>query len=112
MDKIQRCVDHLIESIKEGDAYQRYLSCEEKLKEHPELRRKIDEFRLAAYRLNNEDTNGDMYVKIEQFEEKYKDFQKNPLVNEFLEAELDICKVLQRVGTSIQGGVVIEIPQA
>lgn len=54
MDKIQRCVDHLIESIKEGDAYQRYLSCEEKLKEHPELRRKIDEFRLAAYRLNNE----------------------------------------------------------
>ena len=40
MDKVQMCVDSLIEAIKEGEAYQRYVECEEKLKEEPELRKK------------------------------------------------------------------------
>ena len=28
MDRVQMCVDSLIQAIKEGEAYQRYLSCE------------------------------------------------------------------------------------
>lgn len=111
MDKIQRCVDSLIEAIKDGDAYQRYLLCEEKLKAEPELREKIDEFRAAVFRFNNEDTSADLFDEIDRFEQIYQDFRKNPIVNEFLEAELDVCKLLQRVETRIQGGVAIQIPQ-
>ena len=85
MDRVQMCVDSLIQAIKEGEAYQRYLSCEEKLSKDAELRKKIDRLRADVYR-------------------------KNPLVNEFLEAELDVCRLLQKVSDRIQSGVHIQIP--
>ncbi len=111
MDKIQRCVDNLIELICEGETYQRYIHCEKKLHEHPELLKKIDEIRVAAYRLNNGENSGDMYAQIEQFEQKFHEYHRISLVNEFLEAELDVCKMLQQIGTNIQGGVAIRIPK-
>lgn len=111
MDRIQMCVDSLIEAVREGEAYQRYLNCEEKLKAQPELRERIDEFRAAVFRLNNDESSGDLYEKIDQFEKQYQDFRKDPVVNEYLEAELDMCKLMQRINRRIQGGVDIQIPQ-
>ena len=94
MDRVQMCVDSLIQAIKEGEAYQRYLSCEEKLSKDAELRKKIDRLR----------------ADVDQFEREHRDFRKNPLVNEFLEAELDVCRLLQKVSDRIQSGVHIQIP--
>lgn len=111
MDRIQMCVDSLIEAVREGEAYQRYLNCEEKLKAQPELRERIDDFRAAVFRLNNDENSGDLYEKIDQFEKQYQDFRKDPVVNEFLEAELDMCKLMQRINRRIQGGVDIQIPR-
>lgn len=111
MDRIQMCVDSLIEAVREGETYQRYLNCEEKLKVQPELREQIDEFRAAVFHLNNEESSGDLYEKIDQFEKKYQDFRKNPVVNEYLEAELDMCKLMQRISSRIQSGVDIQVPQ-
>lgn len=41
MNKIQECVEKLLEVIREDSAYQRYLACEEKLKSNPELKKQI-----------------------------------------------------------------------
>ena len=111
MEKIQRCVDALMEEIRQGETYQKYVRCEKKLHETPELLKQIDEMRVAAYRLNNGEGNGDIYAQIEQYEQKFHECRKNPLVNEFLEAELDVCKMMQEIGTCIQGGVTIRIPK-
>ncbi len=111
MEKIQRCVDALMQEIRQGETYQKYIRCERKLHEHPELLKKIDEMRAAAYRLNNGEGNGDIYTQIEQYEKKFHEYRRNPLVNEFLEAELDVCKMMQEIGTRIQGGVTIRIPK-
>ena len=111
MDKIQTCVDALIEAIQEGEAYQHYMACEEKLKQQPELREKIDEFRAAVFHLNNDDSGEDLFEKIDHFENKYQEFRKNPLVNEFLEAEVDVCRMLQRITNKIQSSADIQIPQ-
>lgn len=111
MDRIQMCVDSLIEAVREGEVYQRYLNCEEMLKAQPELREKIDEFRAAVFHLHNDESSGDLYERIDQFEKEYQEFRKNPIVNEFLEAELDVCKMMQRINNRIQNGVHIQIPQ-
>ena len=111
MDKIQRCVENLMEEIRQGETYQKYICCEKKLHEHPELWKKIDEMRIAAYRLHNGESNGDIYAQIEQYEQKFHEYRKTPLINEFLEAELDVCKMLQEIGTRIQGGLTIRIPK-
>ena len=79
--------------------------------EKPELREKIDEFRVAVFRLNNDNGNEDLYESIDRFEKEHQEFRKNPIVNEYLEAELDVCKMMQRINSRIQGGVDIHIPQ-
>ena len=104
MDKIQMCVDSLITAIRDGEAYRRYLDCED-------LRKKIDEFRAAVYHLNNAEEQIDLFDKIDEFEKEYREFRKIPVVNEFLEAELDVCRLLQRVGARIQSGVDVRIPR-
>ena len=48
MNKIQECVEKLLEVIREDSAYQRYLACEEMLKSNPELKKQIDEFRVMT----------------------------------------------------------------
>ena len=63
------------------------------------------------FHLHNDESNGDLYEKIDQFENEYEDFRKNPIVNEYLEAELDVCKLMQRISNRIQIGVDIQIPQ-
>lgn len=111
MDRIQMNVDSLIGAIKDGEAYLRYAKCEEKLKEQPELRSKIDEFRAAVFHFNNDDSSEGLFEKIDQFERDYQDFRMNPVVNEFLEAELDVCKLVQRVVKRIQTNIDIKVPE-
>jgi hypothetical protein len=42
---------------------------------------------------NSEDL---VFEKIEFFEKEYEDFRDNPLVADFLEAELAFCRMMQR----------------
>ena len=72
MNKIQECVEKLLEVIREDSAYQRYLACEEMLKSNPELKKQIDEFRVAVFHMNNDDTQGDLYDITDEVENRYE----------------------------------------
>ena len=47
MNKIQECVEKLLEVIRE-DSDIRVPACEEMLKSNPELKKQIDEFRVSC----------------------------------------------------------------
>ena len=94
MNKIQECVEKLLEVIREDSAYQRYLACEEMLKSNPELKKQIDEFRVAVFHMNNDDTQEDLYDITDEVENRYEKLRKVPEVNAYLEAELDVCRML------------------
>ena len=66
MNKIQECVEKLLEVIREDSAYQRSLACEDMLKSNPEL-------------------------------------------NAYLEAELDVCRMLQQVQEQFRNGIDLNI---
>lgn len=110
MNKIQECVEKLIEVIREDSAYRRYLACEEKLKANPDLKKQIDEFRVAVFHMNNDDTQGDLYDITDEIENRYENLRKNPDVNAYLEAELDVCRMLQQVQTQFRDGIDLNIP--
>lgn len=113
MEEIQGYVDILVEVIKDSSTYRRYTACENKLKEQPGLRKRIDEFRLAAYQFNNYEKGGtDLFDKLDQFEKEYGEFRRNPAINEFLEAELDVCRMLQKIYSRIEEGASIQIPRS
>ena len=110
MNKIQECVEKLLEVIREDSAYQRYLVCEEMLKSNPELKKQIDEFRVAVFHMNNDDTQGDLYDITDEVENRYEKLRKVPEVNAYLEAELDVCRMLQQVQEQFRNGIDLNIP--
>lgn len=112
MQKIEMCLSTLITSIKEGETYKKYQFCEEKLKEQPELRERVNEFRKAVFQLNNDESDENLFEKVDAFENKYQEFRKIPMVNEYLEAELDMCRLMQKVQREIHEAVEISIPLA
>ena len=103
-------VEKLLEVIREDSAYQRYLACEEMLKSNPELKKQIDEFRVAVFHMNNDDTQGDLYDITDEVENRYEKLRKVPEVNAYLEAELDVCRMLQQVQEQFRNGIDLNIP--
>ena len=110
MNKIQECVEKLLEVTREDSAYQRHFACEEMLKSNPELKKQIDEFRVAVFHMNNDDTQGDLYDITDEVENRYEKLRKVPEVNAYLEAELDVCRMLQQVQEQFRNGIDLNIP--
>ena len=66
----------------------------ERVKQYPDLKKQIDEFRRRNFEMQNSEDL--VFEKIEFFEKEYEDFRDNPLVADFLEAELAFCRMMQR----------------
>ena len=76
----------------------------------PELKKQIDEFRVAVFHMNNDDTQGDLYDITDEVENRYEKLRKVPEVNAYLEAELDVCRMLQQVQEQFRNGIDLNIP--
>ena len=51
MDKVTECLNALIEEMRESRAYQNYLWMEEELEKDPDLKSRVDDYRIRNYRL-------------------------------------------------------------
>jgi len=53
MDKVTECLDALIEEMRESRAYQNYLWMEEELEKDPDLKSRVDDYRIRNYRVQD-----------------------------------------------------------
>ena len=99
MSNIDDAMNQLIVTIKDSDTYREYLTQLEKVKQQPELKKQIDDYRTRNYELQ---TGKDVaFEKMEQFEREYEAFCENPYVADFLAAELDFCRMMQDINIRI-----------
>ena len=109
MDEITERVYALTEAMKENRDYQRYLFLEAELQKNRELKKQVDEFRLRNYYLQESDV--DLYEAVEEVDREFQELQKIPVVNAYLDAELSVCKMIQRVLETISQEVQIAEPE-
>ena len=83
--------------IQETDTYKEYYNQREKVKKQPELYDKVNEFRQKNFDLQNESDSEDLFDRMEAFDQEYAKFRENPLVDDFLRAELAFCRMMQDV---------------
>lgn len=43
----------------------------------------------------------ELFQRIEEFEREYEKFRENPLVSDFLAAELDFCRMMQEMNNRV-----------
>lgn len=103
MNNIDEALKQLIEAILTSETYTRFDLQRNRVKQVPGLKEQIDEFR----RRNYEFQNGSDYdfAKLDQFEKEYEDFRENPLVSDFLAADLAFCRLIQEINIKITAAI-------
>ncbi len=95
-ENVNQAAEQLIGAIRNTDIYLEYQRQLARAKEQPELKRQIDDYRTRNFELQtSKDTNFD---KIDQFTRENEAFRENPLVSDFLAAELAFCRMMQEIG--------------
>lgn len=95
-ENVNQAVEQMVQAIRNTDAYMEYRRQLGRIKEQPELKKQIDDFRTRNFELQtSKDTNFD---KIDQFTRENEAFRENPRVSDFLAAELAFCRMMQEIG--------------
>lgn len=110
MDKVTECLDALIEEMRESRAYQNYLWMEEKLEKDPDLKSRVDDYRIRNYRLQQSE-NVDLYDAVDSLERDSYALRKSEKANAYLEVELEVCKMVQKVQDRISEEIRIGVPE-
>lgn len=101
-------VDTLVSAIKNTEEYQEYEFQKEKVKRIPELKERIDDFRMKNYELQNSPQSDNLMAEVARFQKEYESFMENPLVADFLQAELAFCRLMQDVNIHITAAIDFE----
>lgn len=99
--ELQREIDIFAEKIRKTDTYRNYLMQVDLINELPELKQQIDEFRVRSFEFQNNTDSEELFDKTDDFVQEYEFFRANPMVDAFLSAELEFCRMMQRVYQSI-----------
>lgn len=101
MNDFERETEGFIQKLYETETCREYFRQREYMKQYPELKAQIDEFRQRNYRLQNETDSNILFDEIDRFEREYEEFRKNPVVSDFLAAELAFCRMYQEINDKI-----------
>ena len=94
----------LNEHIRASEEYQTYLKAKHALRENEVLSRNLQEFRAKNYELQNRQ-GVNPYDEMIELTREYDELLHNSIVSDFLQAEQQICKLLQQVFDSIAEGL-------
>ena len=97
MTELNVAVEKLIDIIRDTEVYTEYERQKEKVNRIPDLKAKIDAYRIRNFEIQNLSGDDDVFQKIEDFEREYESFRENPIVSDFLSAELALCRMMQEI---------------
>ncbi len=103
---MERALNVYIQRILDSDEYREYARIRDKVKRDPELKTRIDEFRKRNFEMHRSEDAA--LEKLEAFEREYGDFMDEPLVSEFLNAELAFCRMMQQNNDIIMRAIQFE----
>lgn len=106
--EVQEALDQLVAAIKNSDIYREYRRHSERVDRTEDLREKINEYRARNFELQNTFHAEDLLDAMEEFERQYEKFREDPLVEEFLSAELAFCRMMQDIEVKLAEAVDFE----
>ncbi|MCM1102380.1 MAG: YlbF family regulator [Clostridium sp.] len=99
MNNIDRSLQLLIADILASEVYRDYKEQCDRVNARSGLKAQIDEFRTRNLELQ---TNGmTTFEEIDNFERQYAELRDDPLVADFLAAELAFCRMMQDINLRI-----------
>lgn len=110
MDVISRNVRILLSVIKRSEVYREYKKQEGILSKNPQLQERVNQFRANNFRLQNEAGSDNMFLVADQLSRESAELRRIPEVNAYLDAELALCKLMQRICRDLTNGIDMNVP--
>lgn len=110
METINRNIHMLIQSVKKSSVYKEYRLQEQILNQNQELAQRVRQFRSENFRLQNEEDRGRMFQLADELSRESAELRRNPQVNAYLDAELALCRMMQRICRMLTEGIEMDIP--
>ena len=108
-DQIRMAAKEYAGKIQETDIYHNYCREKERIKKDPELYAKVNRYRQMTFDLHNNTDKDQLFDRMDSYEKEYESFRENPLVENFLQAELAFCRMIQELNTIIMDHLDFEI---
>ncbi len=101
MDSVDVCLNALIDAVLSSEEYRQYRALQEQISLEPEKEKAINNFRRRNYLLQRNKDNIDLFDEIDKLEQEFQEFRQEPLVEEYLSAELSVCRLVQRINRKL-----------
>jgi len=95
MADVSKQMAWLVEEIKKTDTFVEYEKQKERIQQYPDLKMKVDEFRRKNYQYQTSAPTEQLFDLMDSLQKEYEQFRENPIVHDFLKAELDYCRMIQ-----------------
>ncbi len=87
--------------VRRSEVYQEYAQQLAKVKSEPGLYEKVNEFRKKNFDIQNNGSSENMMERLEELDKEYSWLRENALVEDFLQAELAFCRMMQEIDALI-----------
>lgn len=108
MNTIDNALAALEDAILNSPEYREYDKQRNLIKQYPEVKAKLDDFRRQNFLFQTGADNA--LEQMDQIEKQYADFREQPMVSEFLAAELAFCRMMQDINLRLTDHIDFDLP--
>ena len=101
MQQVKEAEEQLLEALRQSPVLQRFEAASKMLEGHEDEKQTIDDFRRKAYLASNTNDPVGVFENLEALYEERRRVYQNPRIEEFLQAEMELCRMLQRICTHV-----------
>lgn len=108
-DNVEIYTASLLHAIRDSREYREFQAAKRGLKDMPDLKKQINEYRKENYRLQNYGEEETLFQTMNDFQQRNAELLRNPLVSEYLRCELAVCRMLQKIALTVVESVDLEL---
>jgi len=106
--EMRKAINQFLNELQDSSAFRDYKYQKERIRKVPGMKERINEFRKKRFEFQKYEGE-DLFEKIDEFQKEYQNFKEEPIVREYLAAELEICRLVQQIYGAIDELVDIDM---
>ena len=106
--EMRKAINQFLNELQDSSAFRDYKYQKERIRKVPGMKDRINEFRKKRFEFQKYEGE-DLFEKIDEFQKEYQTFKEEPIVREYLAAELEICRLVQQIYGAIDELVDIDM---
>ncbi len=105
MSEVEKHKKELAKAIVNSEEYKEYLRCRDILAKNVDLYRSVNEMRKQNFMLQNAEDVSNMFEETEKLRCRYEEIRNNIVVNNFLRAEMCLCRMIQDINRTLMNAI-------